>query len=66
MPALSRWWERRHSRKLLNADDALSWVTAFEWQKQGASKTPLFLHLNPERSFGFAGLMKPDSAVKNL
>jgi len=28
----------------------------FEWQKQGSSKTPLFIHLNPERSFGFAGL----------
>ncbi len=28
----------------------------FEWQKQGSSKTPLFLHLDPERSFGFAGL----------
>ncbi len=28
----------------------------FEWQKQGATKTPLFIHLEPERSFGFAGL----------
>lgn len=28
----------------------------FEWQKQGATKTPLFIHLQPERSFGFAGL----------
>ena len=28
----------------------------FEWQKQGASKTPLFIHLEPERPFGFAGL----------
>jgi putative SOS response-associated peptidase YedK len=24
--------------------------------KQGATKTPLFIHLNPERSFAFAGL----------
>ena len=28
----------------------------FEWQKQGATKTPLFIHLEPERPFGFAGL----------
>ena len=28
----------------------------FEWQKEGASKTPLFIHLEPERPFGFAGL----------
>ena len=28
----------------------------FEWQKQGATKLPLFIHLEPERSFGFAGL----------
>jgi putative SOS response-associated peptidase YedK len=28
----------------------------FEWLKEGASKTPLFFHLKPERSFGFAGL----------
>ena len=28
----------------------------FEWQKQGATKTPLFIHLDPERPFGFAGL----------
>jgi putative SOS response-associated peptidase YedK len=28
----------------------------FEWKKQGATKTPLFIHLKPERSFGFAGL----------
>lgn len=28
----------------------------FEWQKQGAAKTPLFIHLEPQRSFGFAGL----------
>jgi putative SOS response-associated peptidase YedK len=28
----------------------------FEWKKQGATKTPLFFHLKPERSFGFAGL----------
>ena len=28
----------------------------FEWQKQGTTKTPLFIHLKPERAFGFAGL----------
>ncbi len=28
----------------------------FEWQKQGATKIPLFIHLEPERPFGFAGL----------
>ena len=28
----------------------------FEWQKQRATKTPLFIHLEPERPFGFAGL----------
>jgi len=28
----------------------------FEWQKQGTTRTPLFIHLNPERSFAFAGL----------
>jgi putative SOS response-associated peptidase YedK len=28
----------------------------FEWQKQGAAKIPLFIHLEPERPFGFAGL----------
>ena len=28
----------------------------FEWQKQGATKTPLFIHLDPDRPFGFAGL----------
>lgn len=28
----------------------------FEWQKQGAGKIPLFIHLKPERPFGFAGL----------
>ena len=28
----------------------------FEWQKQDATKTPLFIHLEPERPFGFAGL----------
>jgi putative SOS response-associated peptidase YedK len=28
----------------------------FEWQKQGASKTPLFIHLTGERGFGFAGV----------
>ena len=28
----------------------------FEWQKQGATKTPLFIRLDPERPFGFAGL----------
>jgi putative SOS response-associated peptidase YedK len=28
----------------------------FEWKKQGTTKTPLFFHLKPERSFGFAGL----------
>ena len=28
----------------------------FEWKKQGTTKTPLFFHLSPERSFGFAGL----------
>lgn len=28
----------------------------FEWQKQGATKIPMFIHLEPERPFGFAGL----------
>lgn len=28
----------------------------FEWQKQGTTKTPLFIHLKPERPFAFAGL----------
>jgi len=28
----------------------------FEWQKQGAEKTPLFIHVEPERPFAFAGL----------
>lgn len=28
----------------------------FEWQKQGATKIPLFIHLEPDRPFGFAGL----------
>jgi putative SOS response-associated peptidase YedK len=28
----------------------------FEWQKQGSAKIPLFIHLKPERPFGFAGL----------
>lgn len=28
----------------------------FEWQKQGATKIPIFIHLEPERPFGFAGL----------
>jgi len=28
----------------------------FEWQEQGATKIPLFIHLEPERPFGFAGL----------
>jgi putative SOS response-associated peptidase YedK len=28
----------------------------FEWQKQGATRIPLFIHLEPERPFGFAGL----------
>lgn len=28
----------------------------FEWQKQGAAKTPLFIHLQSGRPFGFAGL----------
>ena len=28
----------------------------FEWQKQGGSKTPLFIHLTGERGFGFAGV----------
>ena len=28
----------------------------FEWQKQDATKTPLFIRLEPERPFGFAGL----------
>jgi putative SOS response-associated peptidase YedK len=28
----------------------------YEWQKRGGTKTPLFIHLEPERSFGFAGL----------
>jgi putative SOS response-associated peptidase YedK len=28
----------------------------FEWQKQGATKTPLFIYLKTERPFGFAGL----------
>ena len=28
----------------------------FEWRKHGATKTPLFFHLKPERPFGFAGL----------
>ncbi len=28
----------------------------FEWRKQGANRTPLFFHLEPERPFGFAGL----------
>lgn len=28
----------------------------FEWQKQGAVKIPLFIHLKTERPFGFAGL----------
>ncbi len=28
----------------------------FEWQKQGTTKTPLFVHLKSSRPFGFAGL----------
>jgi putative SOS response-associated peptidase YedK len=28
----------------------------YEWQKSGGTKIPLFIHLEPERSFGFAGL----------
>ncbi|MEK6285041.1 MAG: SOS response-associated peptidase [Acidobacteriota bacterium] len=28
----------------------------YEWQKRGGAKTPVFIHLEPERSFGFAGL----------
>ena len=28
----------------------------FEWQKEGATKIPLFIQLEPERPFGFAGL----------
>jgi putative SOS response-associated peptidase YedK len=28
----------------------------FEWQKHGATKTPMFIHLKPERTFAFAGL----------
>lgn len=28
----------------------------YEWQKRGSTKTPVFIHLKPERSFGFAGL----------
>ncbi len=28
----------------------------YEWQKRGGTKTPLFIHLEPERSFAFAGL----------
>ena len=28
----------------------------FEWHKQGATKTPLFVHLKSDRPFGFAGL----------
>jgi putative SOS response-associated peptidase YedK len=28
----------------------------FEWKKQGAARTPLFIHLKSERPFGFAGL----------
>lgn len=28
----------------------------FEWQKRGATKLPLFIHIQPERPFGFAGL----------
>ena len=28
----------------------------FEWQKQGSTKIPLFIHLEPARSFAFAGL----------
>ena len=28
----------------------------YEWRKQGATKTPLFIHLQPQHSFGFAAL----------
>jgi putative SOS response-associated peptidase YedK len=28
----------------------------YEWLKTGRIKTPMFIHLKPERSFGFAGL----------
>lgn len=28
----------------------------FEWQKQGAFKTPFFIHLKGDQSFGFAGV----------
>jgi len=28
----------------------------YEWQRHGSAKIPLFIHLAPERSFGFAGL----------
>ncbi len=28
----------------------------YEWQKRGGAKIPLFIHLEPERSFAFAGL----------
>jgi len=28
----------------------------FEWLKQGTTKTPMFIRLEPERSFAFAGL----------
>jgi putative SOS response-associated peptidase YedK len=28
----------------------------FEWRKQGQTKLPLYIHLEPERPFGFAGL----------
>lgn len=47
-PAFKEAFKRR--RCLVVADGF------FEWQKQGATKTPLFIHLEPERSFGFAGL----------
>jgi len=28
----------------------------YEWQRQGKEKTPFFIHLKSERTFGFAGL----------
>jgi putative SOS response-associated peptidase YedK len=28
----------------------------YEWQKRGGKKIPMFIRLEPERSFGFAGL----------